>query len=256
MFDEVLQMGRRDFQDCSLARMYINAPALHNAIIVPPRPLGDMNPDIIMDAVENVLNSDEGIPVSDDFTVQLVIANLERGGARKLMQNLEKDRISKTSIITIRNNDNMCLARALTVAIARLQMDEATTPEAKRTAKNRYEVIRRGDNNRKTSQQKKKALEYHQLAGVSRDEPCTLADIAKFEDALGVDVFVFAAHVKNSVIYPNKDRPRRNRRVYLYNKKTGDDVGHFDAVGNVTGLLSSSYFCHQCLTPYWMKQQH
>ena len=124
-------MERREFQPGSLARMYINAPALHNAIVVPPRPLGEMNPDVIMDAVENVLNSDEGIAVSDDFTVQLGIANLERGGARKLMHNIEKDRIGKRSLIGIRNDDNMCLARSLAVAIARLQMDEVTTPEAK-----------------------------------------------------------------------------------------------------------------------------
>ena len=145
VFDEVIQAGRGDFQDGSLARMYINAPTLHNAIIVPPRALGEMNADDIMDAVENVLNSDEGIAVSDDFTMQMGIANLERGGARKHMQNIKNDKVSKRSIITIKNDDNMCLARSLAVAIAHLEIEEATTPEAKRTARNRYNVMRKGD---------------------------------------------------------------------------------------------------------------
>ena len=92
------------------------------------------------------------------------------------------------------------------------------------------------------------------MAGVSPDEPCSLAYIAQFEEALRLDVFVFASHIKNAIVYPDKDRPRRNRRVYLYYTKTGEEVGHFDAVGNVAGLLSSGYFCHQCLVPYWHKK--
>ena len=55
------------------------------------------------------------------------------------------------------------------------------------------------------------ALEYHAMANVPTDQPCKLTDIVEFEQALNLDIFVFAAHLNNKVLYPDEDRQPRQK---------------------------------------------
>ena len=59
MFGDLLQRGFEDFEEEDIGRVYINHPALEKPVVIPPRPLNEINPEIIMDAVENVLQSEE-----------------------------------------------------------------------------------------------------------------------------------------------------------------------------------------------------
>ena len=64
------------------------------------------------------LNSNEGIVVSDAFQIQLGIAQFVSGsGYRRQIVDLKKDCKAKRSIVTIKNRDNLCLARALAVSV-------------------------------------------------------------------------------------------------------------------------------------------
>ena len=69
-------------------------------------------------AVENVLQSEEGLDVSEDFEVHLGIAWIEKGGVPKSITIVEKDIKSKRSFVQIKNRDNMCLARSIAVGMA------------------------------------------------------------------------------------------------------------------------------------------
>ena len=203
MFNEVIHRGSQNYPGDAVARMYIVAENLSDPIIVRPRPLSEMMAEAVLEAVMAALNSNKGILVTDKFQIQLGIAQFERGsGPKKAIVNVEKD-------------SKACLARAIAVCLAHWEVVNAETDAAKREARKAYNNMRKGDQNRRNSQQKKMALQYHALAGVPTDHPCSLADISKFEEALDVDVYVFAAHVNQRIVYPDYERPQREKRVYL-----------------------------------------
>ena len=243
MFQDILDEGLQDFDSQDIARVFINHPKLQHAIIVKPQSLGNLTPTTIMDAVQNVVQSEEGLCIDDEFTVELGVVRMEKGGGRRYITNIQQDRIAKRSIVAINNNDNLCLARSIAVCIARRIAEESNDDPIVKKA---YKAIRQGDRR----QQKDKALEYHSLAEVPTDRPCTLSDIHKFENALNIQVVVFAAHLGNKVIYAGESKPRR---IYLYYQQ---DIGHFDGVVNICGLLSVSYFCHKCIKGYTDKKNH
>ena len=247
MFEEVIRRGSQDYPGDAVACMYSVAENLSDCIIVRPRPLSEMTAEAVLEAVMTALNSNEGILVTDKFQIQLGIAQFERGsGPNKPIVNVEKDSKAKKSIVTISNRDHLCLARAIAVCLAHWEVVNVETDAAKREARKAYNNMRKGDQNRRNSQQKKMALQYHALAGVPTDRPCSLANISKFEEALDVDVYVLAAHVNKRIVYPDYKRPRREKRVYLFYSKHDEMEGHFDA----------SYFCHKCLKAFNNRDKH
>ena len=257
MFEEVIRRGSQDYPGDAVARMYIVAENLSDPIIVRPRPLNEMTAEAVLEAVMAALNSNEGILVTDKFQIQLGIAQFERGsGPKKPIVNVEKDSKAKKSIVTISNRDRLCLARAIAVCLFHWEVVNAETDASKREARKAYNNMRKGDQNRRNSQQKKMALQYHALAGVPTDRPCSLANISKFEEALDVDVYVFAAHINQRIVYPDYERPRREKRVYLFYSKHDEMEGHFDAITKVPGFVNRSYFCHKCLKGFHSRDKH
>ena len=55
MFRELFEKGLQDFQEGDKAMIYLNQSQLYQSIIFQPWLLGDMNPEVIMEAVENDL---------------------------------------------------------------------------------------------------------------------------------------------------------------------------------------------------------
>ena len=119
MFKDILDEGLQDFDSQDIARVFINHPKLQQAIILKPQSLGNLTPTTIMDAAQNVVQSEEGLCIDDEFTVEL------GGGRRRYITNLQQDRIAKRSIVAINNNDNVCLARSIAVCIARRLAEES-----------------------------------------------------------------------------------------------------------------------------------
>ena len=244
VFDNLIEKGAEDFNDGDMARIYIEHPDLHKPIMVPPRPLEEMNADVVMEAVENVLQSQEELNVVEGFDVQLAVARVERGGANgRPITNVQKDRITKRSIVSIKNSDNMCLAYALAVGVTKLCADEATSN--KDSLVRTYQQVRKGHQGRGRSAQKRKASLYHELSGVQSDKQCSLLDIPMFEAILDISVVVFAGHLHNSIIYPDNGRPAKQRCVFLYYNKNANGEGHFDCIINIKGFFSKKLFLFQ-----------
>ena len=143
MFKDILDEGRQEFDSQDVARVYINHPKLQHAIIVKPQSFGDISPSTIMDAVQNVVQSEEGLCIDDEFTVELGVVRMEKGtgGGRRRITNIQMDRIAKRSIVSINNDDSLCLARSIAVCIARRLVEESNDdPEVK----SQYQNIRKG----------------------------------------------------------------------------------------------------------------
>ena len=56
--------------------------------------------------------------------------------------------------------------------------------------------------------------------------------------------------------YPDTEQPRkRGSRVYLYYTRN-NNVGHFDCIVNIKGILGKGYFCHHCFKGFNSNKEH
>ena len=78
-----------------------------------------MTSNKVLAEVTKVLQSNEHIPSDQSFTVDVVAIKQPTGSGKSLkVLDYCKDTLVKKSIITIRNNDNMCCGRSLAVGQA------------------------------------------------------------------------------------------------------------------------------------------
>ena len=136
----------------------------------------------------------------------------------------------KGSVICINNTDDLCLARALAVAIARIEKDP------------KYKQIR--DSRRPV--QRQRALALHQTANVPLG-PCGINEVKLFQDYLvNYQIIVVSGTYKYNIIYPPQPPGTDEKPVislYYHNN-------HFDVITTLPGFLNRSYFCHRCHKAY------
>ena len=147
-----------------------------------------------------MLQSNEHIPLDQSFTVDVVaIKQPTRSGKSLKVLDYCKDTLVKKSIITIRNNDNMCCGRSLAVGQALADKH----PKLKQ--------IRDGQHI-----QKKIALILYKKANVLPG-PCSLREVSNFQGVLtGYQIIVIDFNARNTSIY---EGPRRDRKIVLYKKR-------------------------------------
>ena len=151
MFADLLKQGGEEFQPQDKARVYISDSELKNPIVIKPQAIGDLNPDVILEHIARVLQSNSDIKVSEGLNIELGVCRLMGGsGSRsRVMTNIEEDRMKKKSLVTIRNEDNLCLARSIVVGMAYLEFSEAEG-EDRGCRERLYNAMRVGDRGRKT----------------------------------------------------------------------------------------------------------
>ena len=266
MFDDVLDQARCDLAGNDLGRVVIQHDALNNPIVVPLRPWDDLNANTVMETIEKVLNSHENLSIDDSFDITVGSIELPKGGARCRITRLEGEDNSlerKRSIVTIVNNDKLCMARAISVSWAKLNRCSAAEWKdiaQSRGSKTNLELILE---HRKVPESHFKHLRKHggkeqtdlakafsRLAGVPLNRPASLSDIPAFEDVLGVRVMVVSSRLGNKFITTASTDERPCIYIYLV-----DDM-HFHSLVNITGFFSSRYFCSQCLKHYNTREKH
>ena len=152
---------------------------------------------------------------------------------------LTKDTISrKNCIITIKNNDNICLSRSIVTALANLQPEKWT----KAQLKNGFNASRK--------LQKDEAMKLHKEANVEINEYGNdLADVETFAKHLGIEINIIDAEQFNSIIYTaNKDS---EDKIYLLKTRN-----HFDVIKSLTAFYDTPYYCHECKKAYTKRDKH
>jgi hypothetical protein len=129
MFEDVLEEARGNLAGNDLGRVVIHHQGLHDPIIVPLQPWDQLTANKIMETIEKVLNSNKNLSIDESFYISIGSIELPKGGARRRITKLKGKNNSlklKTSIVTIENDDQMCMARAIGVSWAKLNR---CTPE-------------------------------------------------------------------------------------------------------------------------------
>jgi hypothetical protein len=183
--------------------------------------LKDFDPADVLSYIQNVINSDESIELKD-FEYIIKSYKMPSGGRGMKVMNVDDDLKKKRCIITIKNTDDLCLARCLVVA----------------TNKNhpQYFQIKNGRGPRQTEL----AIQLHQQTNIPLTL-CTIEDVIVFEHFLKKRIIMVA--VNKSFIY--KGNSEYNDHIYvLYHNN------HYDLITNITAYLCKTYYCTNCLKGY------
>ena len=151
---------------------------------------------------------------------------------RTRISSLDKYLVRKHSNVRIQNKDNLCLARAIVVAKAKVDNDE------------RYQRI---SDSRKTLQGDL-AHELHEKAGVPLGQ-CGIEEVKKFQAYLSdYQINIVSKEHLNTIIYSGPEAPKQ---IYLYAHDN-----HYDIISSMPAFLARKKYCHKCKKGYDKIEDH
>ena len=238
IFEHLLNDVTRDMNEKDQVRFVLRSEQLDTSISLPFMPAEQLTPEKVFSQIERVIQSNRDFRLNDTVTIDIIHVEAPQGSGRskRTTLNISEYLHKKGSVITIKNNDNLCLARALVVAIAKIEND----PKYKTLIDSRW-----------TTQQMK-AIELHQTANVPFG-PCGLPEVDLFQKYLtNYEINIVSGNHNDSIIYPPKPSNNNNvTPIYLYLHDN-----HYDVITSMPGFLSTSYFCHKCSKSYCKNSDH
>ena len=172
----------------------------------------------------------------NEVTIEVQSTRIPRG---KGPLTITKDNTGRERcIITVKNTDTICLARAIVTAHANLNKGKWTESQ-----------IKNGFNDSRALQ-RAEALKLHEYASVPiSDHGNTLEDINTFAKHLGVQINVVDTCYFNEIIHTAN--PSSNNIIYLHK-----DKNHYDVITSMPAFLSQNYYCHTCKKGYTRRDKH
>ena len=238
IFEHLLNNVTEGMNDQDQVRFVLRSDQLDTLISMPFMPVEQLSTERVFSQIERVIQSNRDFRLNDTVTIDIIHVEAPEGSGRskRNVLNIKDFLHKKKSIITIQNNDNLCLARALVVAIAKIKKD----PHYK-------DLMKPG---RRT--QEKKARELHEAANVPLG-PCGIPEVELFQKYLtNYEINIVSGNHDNSIIYPSKSSTSNSvTPIYLYLHDN-----HYDIITSMPGFLSNSYFCHKCRRAYTNKLRH
>ena len=259
LFHSLLAEINEHYDSYDLVRVFITHEEMVNTnIIVGPDYLGNMSADTIMNQVADVIHSNNFIPADGQLSINIAaIRNIQGLKMVKCITDVWKDIIGKKTIISIQNDDELCLPRAIAVAVARV--NHFNHPEDK-LLKRKYNAMRQKDRHNyrsysRSSLQKSTALQYQAKAGLPLYSKGTLEQIPAYECALQIGITVIAARAGNKKVYGGNKSHDIQIALYHIMSNEGKE-GHFSVITSMTGMLGRSYYCNRCDKGFNNNQQH
>ena len=231
IFEHLLNDITTGMKNEDQVRFVLRSEQLDKPISLPFMPVQRLTPERIFSQIERVVQSNQDFRLNDTVIVDIVHIESPQGGKgrKRVHFNIEDFLHKKGSIITIQNKDDLCLARALVVAIAKIEK-----------APNYNSLV-----DSRGRRQEKEARELHKVANVPLG-PCGIPEVQLFQKYLTCyEINIISADHDNAIIYPSKPTTQDVKPVYLYLHHN-----HFDVITTMPGFLGKSYFCHKCRKAY------
>jgi len=226
----------------------------------------NFTPKNLFNVLEKISTSDEAWEITSDsvFVVESVRNFTGMGNKDGFTGDKNDYAHFKRSVITIKNDDDMCMARAIVTGIS-LLVDKPNVIEPNKKigrvgndAYHRWRYISGGRN-----LQTELATELHSLCGVDMEGGCGLVEASIFNEYLfdkyGFQICIFDLAGKR-VVYPDINDPtyepvERECCIYLlYN----NDLKHYDLINSykMSGFMEKTNFCHYCKSFYRRENEH
>ena len=153
-------------------------------------------------------------------------------GRKRTDVSLEKHLEKKRAVVRIQNKDDLCMARALVVAKAKVD----DNPQYKSI------VDRRG------AMQTRLAQELHANTDVPLG-PCGIEEAKRFQVYLTeYQINIVSKEYNNKIIYSGPDK---DKKIYLYMHNN-----HYDVITKMPGFFARNYYCHECKKAYNNLENH
>ena len=128
IFQHILNDVTRDMNEKDQVRFVLRSDQLDLPISMPFMPLAQLTTERVFSQIERVIQSNRDFRLNDTVTVDIIHVQEPQGGtsngkSKRTTLDIREYLKKKKSIIPINNTDNLCLARALVVAIARIEND-------------------------------------------------------------------------------------------------------------------------------------
>ena len=223
-------------------RFVLRSEQLDTPISIPFLPVEQLTTERIFSQIERVIQSNQDFRLNDTVTIDIIHVEAPQGSGKSRLKrttlNIREYLKKKGSVIPINNNDNLCLARALAVAVARIEKDP------------KYNQIR---DSKRGNIQLQRALDLHQAANVPLG-PCGMDEVKLFQNYLtNYQIIVVSGDHNDSIIYPpeppNPDDDKKSINLYFH-------ANHFDVITSIPGFLNRSHFCHRCHKCYDHTSDH
>ena len=236
IFEHLLNDVTTEMNDQDQVRFVLRSEQLDTPISMPFMTVAQLTPERVFSQIERVVQSNRDFRLNDTVVVDIVHVEAPQGSGRKrTILNIKEFLHKKRSIITIKNNDDLCLARALVVAIAKIEKDSS------------YRCLVEPERR----VQERKAKELHELAKVPLG-PCGLPEVELFQKYLtNYEINIVSTAHNSSIIYPPKPTASNATPIYLHLHEN-----HYDVITTMPGFLGSTYFCHACRKSYSNKHAH
>ena len=162
IFEHLLNDVTRDMNGKDQVRFVLRSDQLDTPISLPFMAAEQLTTERVFSQIERVIQSNRDFRLNDTVTIDMIHVEAPQGSGRskRTTLNIREYLHKKGSVITIKNNDNLCLARALVVAIAKIENDP------------NYKDLR----DSKKRVQQNKAIALHERANVPFG-PCGLAEV-------------------------------------------------------------------------------
>ena len=198
IFQQVLDETIGGVSPQDQVRFVLHSNQLEYPINFPFMASNRLTTERILAEFERVIQSNKEFRLTDTVEINVIHVSMPVGGkgTKRSEVNLEKHLEKKKSIIRIQN-DELCMARALVVAKAKLDDD----PQYKSIADHRRPM------------QARMARELHQNANVPLG-PCGIEQAKQFQAYLSeYQISIVAKEYGNKIIYAG---PEKDKRIYLY----------------------------------------
>ena len=239
IFNNLIEDVTEDMNQNDQVRFILSSNQLQTPIVIPFCSLEELTTEKVLSHVEKVVQSNEEFRLNNTVNIDLIRVEMPQGSGRvkRNIVDIREYLKKKKSVIPINNKDDLCLARALAVSIARIEKDP------------RYARITRPD----SSVQRERAFDLHEAANVPLG-PCGLNEVELFQQYLvNYQIIVVSGDHNNGIIYPRQPpaNPDPEKSIYLYYQ-----ANHFDVITSLPGFLNRSYFCHRCHKAYSNTADH
>ena len=234
IFHHLLEEVKEGMAPNDQVRFILRSEQLETPISIPFMTVERLNAERVYSQLERVIQSNQEFRLNDTVTIDINHVESPVGSGKSKLKrttyNIDDYLDLKNSVVRIKNNDDLCLARALVVGIAKVDKDP------------KYKQIKRSDR----PVQREKALALHRAANVPLG-PCGLNEVALFQQYLtDYHIRVISGDHNNSVIYlpqPLGTDERKHLTLYFHDN-------HFDTINSIPGFLGRGYFCFRCDKTY------
>ena len=239
IFDHLIRDVTEGMNSTDQVRFVLSSNQLQTPISLPFCSLEELTTEKVLSQVEKVVQSNEEFRLNDTVNIDIIRVQMPHGSGRlkRTTFNIRDYLREKKSVICINNKDDTCLARALVVAIARIEND----PRYKSIIDSRRNI------------QDRRAFDLHRAANVPLG-PCGLKEVDLFQQHLvHYQIIVVSGDQDNTIIYPPHPpaNPNPEKSIYLYYQ-----ANHFDVITKLPGFLNTNYFGHACHKGYDHTTEH